>query len=722
MRAGYARRGEVAVVELAGVCGLARLPGGRPAPLTASSFGAGEVLRAALEAGARRIVLGVGGSASTDGGAGLLQALGARVLDTSGEPVRPAGAGWRALRDVAALDLTGLHPALYPAARTAEIILAADVDNPLTGPDGAAEVYGPQKGASPAEVAALAAGLRRWAAVVAAAVGRDWSQAPGAGAAGGVGFAALAVLGATRRPGIELVLDLAGFETALDGADLVITGEGSLDAQSLAGKTPVGVARAAARRGIAVVAVAGRSTLREAELAAAGIAAVYPLSDLEPDLERCRAEAARLLRRTGQMIARDRLAEGEKAGPGHERTRRRGRTVTGMNSEDKQAWPDLAGRALGGSVIYANDELFAERENLIKPEEPVFRPHTFGHKGQIMDGWETRRRREPGSDAAIVRLGCGGVVRRVVVDTSYFTGNYPPEVSVEACGAEGYPSPADLAEAAWTTLVPRSPVAGDARNEFEVEPGQRATHVRLTMFPDGGVARLRVYGEPVPDPRLLPATIDLAALENGAVVTGCSNMFYSSPANLLLPGQARVMGDGWETSRRRDQANDWVEVRLACAGSVEVVELDTSHFVGNAPGWATLSGDGPGDGTALLPRTALQPDTRHRFAVPGGPVTGQVRLDIYPDGGMARLRVLGRPTAAAREALAERFLRLLPEPQLAGLLRAAGLPPAEAARRAEAPAGLDAWTACRRRPGSCSGSQLSTLRQSISVIEIHRGS
>ena len=274
-------------------------------------------------------------------------------------------------------------------------------------------------------------------------------------------------------------------------------------------------------------------------------------------------------------------------------------------------------------------------------------------------------------------------------------------MSVEACGAEGYPSPAELAAAHWTTLVPRSPVAGDARNEFEVEPGRRATHVRLTIYPDGGVARLRVYGEPVPDPRLLPATIDLAALENGAVVTGCSNMFYSSPANLLLPGQARVMGDGWETSRRRDQANDWVEVRLACAGSVEVVELDTSHFVGNAPGWATLSGGGPGGSTALLPRTALQPDTRHRFAVPGGPVTGQVRLDIYPDGGMARLRVLGRPTAEARAELAERFLGVLPEPQLTGLLRAAGLPPAEAA-----PAGggaCPAWTACRPRPGSSSG-------------------
>jgi glycerate 2-kinase len=311
VRASYARRGEVAVVELAGVCGLARLPAGpcssRAAPLTASSFGAGEVLRAALEAGGQRLILGVGGSASTDGGAGLLQALGARVLDARGEPIRPGGPalGGGALREVAALDLSGLHPGL----RAADIILAADVDNPLTGPDGAAEVYGPQKGASPAEVALLDEGLRRWAAVVAAAVGQDWSHAPGAGAAGGVGFAARAVLGARSRPGIGLVLELAGFAAALDGADLVITGEGSLDAQSLAGKAPVGVARAAARLGIPVVAVAGRSTLTEAELAAAGIAAVYPLSDLEPDPERSRAEAARLLHQAGQMIARDRLAE-----------------------------------------------------------------------------------------------------------------------------------------------------------------------------------------------------------------------------------------------------------------------------------------------------------------------------------------------------------------------------------------------------------------------------
>jgi len=302
VRASYARRGAVAVVELASACGLMRLPGGRREPLTASSFGAGQALAAALAAGARRIIFGVGGSASTDGGAGLLQALGARVLDTRGEPLARGGA---ALRDVAALDLAGLHPAL----RGASVILATDVVNPLTGPDGAAEVYGPQKGATPDQVRELDRGLRRWAAVVAAATGNDQSQAPGAGAAGGVGFAALTVLGAERRLGIDVILDLLDFRAALDGTDLVITGEGSLDTQTLAGKAPVGVAQAAARRGIPVVAVAGRSTLTEDELAGAGIGAVYTLSDLESDPARSSAEADVLLRRVGQALARDRLAE-----------------------------------------------------------------------------------------------------------------------------------------------------------------------------------------------------------------------------------------------------------------------------------------------------------------------------------------------------------------------------------------------------------------------------
>jgi glycerate kinase len=298
VHASYARRGEVAVIELADACGLLRLPGGRPAPLTASSFGCGQVLAAALAAGTRQIILGVGGSASTDGGAGLLQALGAQVLDARGVPLARGGA---ALRDVATLDLTGLHPAL----RVSSVILATDVTNPLTGPDGAAEVFGPQKGASPDQIAELASGLRRWAAVVAAATGTDRSQAPGAGAAGGVGFAALAVLGAQARPGIELVLDLVDFGAALDGAALVIIGEGSLDTQTLAGKAPAGVARAAARRGIPVVAVAGRCTLTEGQLATTGISRVYTLSDLEPDPARSIAQASTLLRRIGQALARD---------------------------------------------------------------------------------------------------------------------------------------------------------------------------------------------------------------------------------------------------------------------------------------------------------------------------------------------------------------------------------------------------------------------------------
>jgi glycerate 2-kinase len=295
----YARHGELAVVELAGACGLLRLPGGQLAPMAASSYGAGQVLAAALDAGARQIVFGVGGSASTDGGTGLLQALGAQVLDTRGDPLTRGGG---ALRDVAVLDLAGLHPGL----RDCSVILATDVANPLTGPDGAAEVYGPQKGATPEQIIELESGLWRWAVVVTqATTGRDWSRAPGAGAAGGVGFAALAVLGAEARLGIAVVLDLVGFEAALDGAALVITGEGSLDTQTLSGKAPAGVAAVAARRGIPVIAVAGRNLLTEAQLAAAGITAAYPLSDLEPDPVRSVAEAGPLLEGVGRAVARE---------------------------------------------------------------------------------------------------------------------------------------------------------------------------------------------------------------------------------------------------------------------------------------------------------------------------------------------------------------------------------------------------------------------------------
>ena len=341
--------------------------------------------------------------------------------------------------------------------------------------------------------------------------------------------------------------------------------------------------------------------------------------------------------------------------------------------------PDLASRALGGGVVAANDELFAERENLIKPEPPQYSTYTFGHKGQVYDGWETRRRREPGHDWALVRLGLPGVVRGVVVDTAFFKGNYPPEVSVEGAAVEGYPSPDELAAADWTSLVPRSAVKGDAVNEFRVTVPQRWTHVRLRLYPDGGVARLRVHGEAVPDPRLLGAdAVDLAALANGAAVAGCSNMFYSSPANLLSPGLARLMGEGWETARRRDDGNDWVEVRLAGPGVVRLAELDTSWFVGNAPGWASLRGwderSGDGAEVELLPRTRLQPDTPHRFRLRAAPEVTHVRLDVFPDGGMARLRLTGVLARAGREQLVLRWFNLLPPAQATEVLTAEGVP------------------------------------------------
>ena len=322
--------------------------------------------------------------------------------------------------------------------------------------------------------------------------------------------------------------------------------------------------------------------------------------------------------------------------------------------------PDLASRALGGSVMWANDELFAERENLINAAPPTFATNTFGHKGQVMDGWESRRRRDSGQDEAIIRLGAAGIVRGIVVDTSYFTGNYPPEVSVEACGVDGYPDGPSLYKGEWTTIVARGPIHGDTQNEFEVDDPHRYTHVKLTIYPDGGVARLRVRGEVVPDPRLLPVVFDVAALENGGQITGASNVFYSSPGNLIMPGNARSMGDGWETSRRRDDGNDWVGLSLACESAIALAELDTSYFVGNSPGWGRLTA---ADGRELLPRTALLPDTRHRFVLPPSGPADRVRLDIYPDGGMARLRLLGTPTEAGRAGLAQKFLAALPDAQ-----------------------------------------------------------
>ena len=313
------------------------------------------------------------------------------------------------------------------------------------------------------------------------------------------------------------------------------------------------------------------------------------------------------------------------------------------------ALPDLASRTLGGSVVHADDDFFAARENLVTPEPARHDPTAFGPRGKVYDGWETRRRREPGSDFAVVRLGVPGVVEGVVVDTAWFTGNYPPHVSVDATEVSGYPSVDELLAGEWTPLVTNAPVKGDAANAFPVSPRQRFTHVRLTLHPDGGVARLRVHGRPAPDPALLTGTVDLAALENGGDVVACSDMYYASARNLLLPGRARTTAEGWENARRRDGGNDFVTVRLGSPGVVRRVVVDTSCFIGNAPGWVSLRGaavrgkDVP-DGESwaeLLPRTRVQPDTRHQFPVAVPDVVTHVRLDVFPDGGLARLRVLG---------------------------------------------------------------------------------
>ncbi|MEU6103565.1 glycerate kinase [Streptomyces flaveolus] len=301
--AAFALRGDTAVVEMAEASGLQRLPAGVLAPLTASTYGSGELLRAALDAGARTIVFGVGGSATTDGGAGMLSALGARFLRADGEPVAPGGGG---LADVASADLSGLDPRLTDV----ELVLASDVDNPLTGPKGAPAVYGPQKGASPEDVETLDAALAHFAKVLEGTVGAraaEYAASPGAGAAGGIGYGAL-LLGARFRAGIEVMLDVLGFAPALERAELVITGEGSLDEQTLHGKAPAGVAAAARAAGKEVVAVCGRLALPAEALGRAGIRRAYPLTDLEPDVAKCIADAGPILERVAERIAQDFLA------------------------------------------------------------------------------------------------------------------------------------------------------------------------------------------------------------------------------------------------------------------------------------------------------------------------------------------------------------------------------------------------------------------------------
>ena len=309
---------------------------------------------------------------------------------------------------------------------------------------------------------------------------------------------------------------------------------------------------------------------------------------------------------------------------------------------------DLASERLGGAVIAANDEFFAPKDNLIKRGPAVWREDEYTERGKWMDGWETRRRRDAGDhDWCIVRL-ARGRVRGVDVDTSFFTGNFPQSCAIDACDVSGQVAVDAIIRADWREIAPRATLTGDSHNLIAVDAAAAATHLRLRIFPDGGVARLRVYGEVVADWNRLRARgdVDLAAIEHGGVVVACSDMFYGSRHNLIMPGDATHMGDGWETKRRRGPGHDWTIVRLGAEGTIRRVEVDTRHFKGNAPGACSIDGTrDQHDWTPLLPRTPLEPHARHLFEDelrPIGNVT-HARLNIFPDGGVARLRLFGRP-------------------------------------------------------------------------------
>jgi allantoicase len=323
---------------------------------------------------------------------------------------------------------------------------------------------------------------------------------------------------------------------------------------------------------------------------------------------------------------------------------------------------DLASERLGAAVVLANDEFFAPKENLIKAAAPRWIEGKYTDRGKWMDGWETRRRRDPGHDWCVIRLGVPGILRGVDVDTAYFTGNYPESCAIDVCDLRA-PAGADvLARAEWCEVLARASLKGDSHNLLAIARAPKATHVRLRIFPDGGVARLRAHGEVVADWSRLAqrGDVDLAAAEHGGLVVACSDMFFGSRHNLIMPGDARDMGDGWETRRRRGPGHDWTIIRLGTAGTIRRIEVDTRHFKGNAPGAcglearlaARVPAEPPisegGPWSELLPTTPLLPHAKHVFEeeVRGVGEATEVRFNIYPDGGVGRLRLFGRPCSS----------------------------------------------------------------------------
>jgi allantoicase len=322
---------------------------------------------------------------------------------------------------------------------------------------------------------------------------------------------------------------------------------------------------------------------------------------------------------------------------------------------------ELAAARVGGKALFANDEFFAGKENLLKPGRGEFIPGKFTARGKWMDGWETRRRRTPGHDWCVIRLGMPGVIRGVDVDTNHFIGNFPESCSLEACHAPPSAPRATLLGKGteWVEVLPQTRLKGGAQNLFPVASDRPFTHLRLNILPDGGVARLRVYGVVAVDWAGLARSgraFDLASIKNGGLVLGASDMHFGSKDNLIMPGRATNMGDGWETRRRRGPGHDWLVLRFGGPGLVERVEIDTNHFKGNYPESAALEGcrstekrfevlatDAAG-WQEVLPRTKLKPHHRHlyrRELRARGPFT-HVRFRIFPDGGVSRLRIHGR--------------------------------------------------------------------------------
>ncbi len=319
---------------------------------------------------------------------------------------------------------------------------------------------------------------------------------------------------------------------------------------------------------------------------------------------------------------------------------------------------DLASEKLGGAVLFANDEFFAPKENLLTPGSAIWIEGKYTERGKWMDGWETMRRRSPRLeeefDWCVVRLGAPGRVRGVTVDTSFFRGNFPSHCAIDACSADPKSDITELlgGKTDWTEILPKSALSGDSQNSFATDYPERATHVRLKIFPDGGVARLRVHGDVLPDWDSLKARnseIDLAAVENGGTVPLASDMFFGHRINLIMPGLARDMSDGWESQRRRGPGHDWCIIKLGTSGALTRVEIDTSHFKGNYPESCSID-VGCGDvidsiqWQELLSNRKLRPHTRHTFVdelADLGDVT-HARLNIFPDGGVSRLRLWGR--------------------------------------------------------------------------------